>query len=234
MADVTDATFEHEVLERSREVPVIVDLWAPWCGPCKTLGPMLERAVAATDGGVVLAKVNVDENPQIAGSFRVQSIPAVFALRDGAVVNGFVGAIPEAQVQEFVASLAPQPSEVDLLVAQGDEASLRRALEIEPGHGRAVAELARLLLDRGDSAGALELLARVPETAEVRSLAAEARLLDRDVDLRSDVSTLLDSLLDRVRDDESARREFVDLLETLGPEDPRTAPYRKALAARLF
>jgi putative thioredoxin len=234
MADVTDATFEHEVLERSREVPVIVDLWAPWCGPCKTLGPMLERAVAAIDGGVVLAKVNVDENPQIAGSFRVQSIPAVFALRDGAVVNGFVGAIPEAQVQEFVASLAPQPSEVDLLVAQGDETSLRRALEIEPGHGRAVAGLARLLLDRGDAAGALELLARVPETAEVRSLAAEARLLDRDVDLRSDVSNLLDSLLDRVRDDESARREFIDLLETLGPEDPRTAPYRKALAARLF
>src|SRR5271170_7980240 len=104
MADVTDATFEQAVLERSREVPVVVDLWAPWCGPCQTLGPMLERAVAATNGDVVLAKVNVDDNPQIAASFRVQSIPAVFALRDGAVVNGFVGAVPEAQVQEFVAS----------------------------------------------------------------------------------------------------------------------------------
>ncbi len=234
MADVTDATFEQAVLERSREVPVVVDLWAPWCGPCQTLGPMLERAVAATDGEVELAKVNVDDNPQIAASFRVQSIPAVFALRDGAVVNGFVGAVPEAQVQEFVASLASPPSEVDLLVVQGDESSLRQALELEPGHAGAVTGLARILLEQGDSDGALEILARLPETAEVRSLAAEARLLAQDVDLGSDVSGLLDGLLDRVRDDEEARREFVDLLETLGPEDPRTAPYRKALAARLF
>ena len=234
MSDVTDATFEQAVLARSREVPVIVDLWAPWCGPCKTLGPMLERAVAATDGKVELAKVNVDDNPQIAGSFKVQSIPAVFALRDGAVVDAFVGAVPEAQVQAFVAKLAPAASEADLLVAAGDEASLRQALDLEPGHAGAVGGLARLLLDRGDAEGAAELLARVPETAELRALAAEARLLQQNVDLGTDVSELLDSLLDRVRADEAARREFVDLLETLGPDDPRTTRYRKALAARLF
>jgi putative thioredoxin len=195
---------------------------------------MLERAVEATDGAVELAKVNVDDNPQIAGSFRVQSIPAVFALRDGAVVNGFVGAIPEAQVNEFVDSLAPAPSEADQLVAAGDEASLHRALELDPGHAGAVTALARLRLDEGDPDGALELLARVPETAETRSLAAAARLADRQVDLGTDVTSLLDDLLARVRDDEDARREYVDLLETLGPEDPRTAPYRKALAARLY
>jgi putative thioredoxin len=164
----------------------------------------------------------------------VQSIPAVFALRDGAVVNGFVGAIPEAQVNEFVDSLAPAPSEADQLVAAGDAASLHRALELDPGHAGAVTALARLRLDEGDPDGALELLARVPETAETRSLAAAARLADRQVDLGTDVTSLLDDLLARVRDDEDARREYVDLLETLGPEDPRTAPYRKALAARLY
>ena len=234
MTDVTDATFEQAVLARSREVPVVVDLWAPWCGPCKMLGPMLERAVAATGGAVELAKVNVDENPQIAGSFKVQSIPAVFALRDGAVVDAFVGAVPEAQVNAFVAKLAPPASEADQLVAAGDEASLRRALGLEPGHTGAVVGLARVLVGRGDAEEALELLGRVPETAEIRALAAEARLLGKNVDLGADVSGLLDALLDRVRDDESARQEFVDLLETLGPEDPRTTPYRKALAARLF
>ncbi len=234
MTDVTDATFEQAVLARSREVPVVVDLWAPWCGPCKMLGPMLERAVAATGGAVELAKVNVDENPQIAGSFKVQSIPAVFALRDGAVVDAFVGAVPEAQVNAFVAKLAPPASEADQLVAAGDEASLRRALGLEPGHTGAVVGLARVLVGRGDAEEALELLGRVPETAEIRALAAEARLLGKNVDLGADVSGLLDALLDRVRDDESARQEFVDLLETLGPEDPRTTRYRKALAARLF
>jgi putative thioredoxin len=234
MIDVTDATFEQAVLVRSREVPVVVDLWAPWCGPCQTLGPMLERAVAATDGTVELAKVNVDENPQISASFKVQSIPAVFALRDGAVVDGFVGAVPEAQVQLFIDRLSPPPSEADELVMAGDEASLRQALELQPDHPGAVTALARLLLDRRDAAGALEILARVPETPDVRALAAEARLLDSDVDLGTDVGGLLDALLDRVRDDEAARREFVDVLETLGPDDPRTNRYRKALAARLF
>jgi putative thioredoxin len=234
MTDVTDATFEQAVLTRSRHVPVIVDLWAPWCGPCKALGPMLERAVAATDGSVELAKVNVDDNPQIAATFKVQSIPAVFALRDGAVVDGFVGAVPEAQVEAFVSKLMPAASEADLLADRGDEASLREALELEPGNVGAVAGLARLLLSRGDAEEAIELLARVPETAELRALAAEARLLDRQVDFAADVPGLLDSLLDRVREDEAARQEFVDVLEALGPEDPRTAHYRKALAARLF
>jgi len=234
MADVTDATFEQEVVARSSTVPVVVDLWAPWCGPCKTLGPILERAIDATDGAVELAKVNVDENPQVSASFQVQSIPAVFALRDGKVVDGFIGAVPEAQVVEFVNRLVPEPSEADQLVAAGDEASLRKALELEPDHPGAVAGLAAVLIDQGQPDEALQLMARLPETAELRALAARARLAGQEVSVGDDVTTLLDPLLERVRDDEAARQEFLDVLETLGPDDPRTAQYRKALAARLF
>ncbi|HVF13340.1 MAG TPA: thioredoxin domain-containing protein, partial [Acidimicrobiales bacterium] len=98
MVDVTDATFEHDVLDRSVEVPVVVDLWAEWCGPCRTLGPIIERVVAATDGRVELVKVDVDANPRISATFDVKSIPAVFALRDRRVVDSFIGALPEAQV----------------------------------------------------------------------------------------------------------------------------------------
>jgi putative thioredoxin len=234
MVDVTDATFQEAVLDRSADVPVVVDLWAPWCGPCRTLGPMLEDAVGATGGAVELAKVNVDENPQVAATFQVQSIPAVFALRDGKVVDGFIGAVPQAEVDAFVARLTPPPSEVDLLVANGDEASLRRALELERDHVGAVTALARLLVARGEPAEALELLGRVPETAEVRALAAEARLAARGDGVSGDVGARLDALLGRVRDDDDARQEFVDLLETLGPDDPRTPGYRRALASRLF
>jgi putative thioredoxin len=235
MIDVTDATFETAVIARSAEVPVVVDLWAPWCGPCKTLSPIIERVVANTQGAVELAKVNVDDNPRVSATFSVQSIPAIFALRDGKIVDQFIGALPEAGVAEFVARLAPPASEADLLVEAGDETSLRRALELEAGHPAAVAALARLLIDRGEPDQALEVLAKIAETPETRVLAAEARLVGRQVDLGSgDVDSLLDSLLERARDDQAARQEFIDVLETLGPDDPRTASYRKALAARLF
>ncbi len=233
--DATDATFEQDVLARSEQVPVVVDLWAPWCGPCRTLGPMLEKAVEAKDGSVELVKVNVDENPRISASFQVQSIPAVFALKDRQVVDGFIGAVPEPQVTEFVERLAPLPSEADTLVAAGDEASLRRALELEPDHPGAVVGLARLLVERGAPDEALPLLARIPETPESRQVAAEARLAAQQVEVPADgVDVLLDALLPKVKDDEQARQEFLDLLETLGPDDPRTTTYRRALATRLF
>ena len=235
MIDVTDATFEQDVLVRSEQVPVVVDLWAPWCGPCKTLGPILEKVVEARGGSVELVKVNVDENPRISATFQVQSIPAVFALRDRQVVDAFIGALPEAQVAEFVERLVPTPSEADMLVANGDELSLRRALDLQSDHPGAVVALARILVDRKEPDDALKLLARIPETPEVRQLAAEARLAAGAVEVPADgVDVLLDSLLARVKDDEAARQEYLDLLETLGPEDPRTTRYRKALAARLF
>ena len=235
--DVTDATFPTEVVERSRSVPVVVDLWAEWCGPCKTLGPILEQVVDETQGQVVLAKVDVDANRQTADAFQVQGIPAVYALPDGKIVDGFVGAQPEAEVRAFVARLLPTEEEDALakLLAQGDEASLRQVLDVEPGHAEAVVQLAELLVDRGDDAAtteALALLERIPESAETRRVAALARVGASVAG--DDVTAELDGLLDQVKADDDARQRYLDLLEVLGPDDERTAAYRKSLTNRLF
>ena len=235
MADVTDATFERDVLERSGQVPVVVDLWAPWCGPCRTLGPILEQVVGETHGAVELVKVNVDENPRVAATFGVRSIPAVYALRDRQIVDQFIGALPEDAVRQFVAGLAPAASEADRLVEAGDEASLRAALELEPDHPGAVVGLARLLVEQGDGERALALLARVPETAEVRRVAALARVGGPDAVPADDgIDARLDALLEHVRADDEARQEFLDLLELMGHDDPRTGRYRRAFASRLY
>jgi len=236
--DVTDATFGTEVMERSKSVPVVVDLWAEWCGPCRTLGPILEKVIGETGGKVVLAKVDVDSNPNIAQAFQVQGIPAVHALRDGRIVDGFVGAQPEAAVRRFVEGLLPSEKEsaLDQLVSAGDEASLRSALETEPGNEAAVVKLAELLVARGDEGDvdeALALLERIPESAEVRRVAALARVGSAGAGA-GDVGAELDSLLDRVKDDDEARQRYIDLLEVMGVDDPRTAGYRKALTSRLF
>jgi putative thioredoxin len=231
--DVTDETFQTEVIERSMTTPVIVDLWAEWCGPCKTLGPILEAVTDETGGKVVLAKVDVDANPQVAGAFKVQSIPAVFAVKDGAVVDGFVGAYPEHVIREFVNSLMPTEEEqtVALLIAAGDEASLRQALELEPGNEDAVCALAEVLVADGRNDEALSLLARIPESDRTRHIAASARVHLAPDD---DYDATLTALLDTVKTDDEARQQFVDILELMGPHDPRTAAYRKKLTARLF
>jgi putative thioredoxin len=231
--DVTDATFATDVIERSRHAAVVVDLWAPWCGPCRTLGPIIEKVVDETDGDVVLVKVNVDENPQIAGAFQVQSIPAVYALRDGAVVDGFVGAYPEQVVREFVNALRPtdEENEINELLAKGDEVSFRAVLDRKPGHEPAVIGLAEVLVADGRTDEALQLLNRIPESAETRRVAALARIGTQPDD---DYDARLAGLLDRVKADDEARREYVDILELMGPDDPRTASYRRQLTARLF
>jgi len=231
--DATDQTFQADVIERSKSVVVVVDLWAEWCGPCKTLGPILERVVAATGGKVVLAKVDVDANPAVARAFQVQSIPAVYALRNGQVIDTFTGALPEHQVSQWVAGLLPTgaQSAVAALLARGDEASLRQALELEPGNEDVVVALAQLLIVRTEITEALALLQRVPETDRVRKLAAEARLAFAPVD---DYDATLETLLASVKTDEDARRQFLDILETMGPGDPRTAQFLRRLTAQLF
>lgn len=235
--DVTDATFQAEVIDRSTQVPVVVDLWAEWCGPCKTLGPIIEKVVDATNGQVVLAKVDVDANPQIGQAFQVQSIPAVYALRDGKVVDGFVGAQPEQTVAAWVANLIPseEQSQVRSLLDAGDEASLRQALELEPDNAEAITALAALLVDSGEphaKAEALELLAKIPETPDTRLIAAQARAANPDVP--DDVESQLDALLGRVKEDDDARQTYVDMLELMGPTDPRTVEYRKKLSTALY
>ena len=234
MVDVTDATFQTAVIDRSHEVPVVVDLWAPWCGPCRTLGPIIEKVVADTDGKVELAKVDTDANPGVANAFQVQSIPAVYAMKDGKVVDGFIGAQPEWAVAEFVGKLVPteEQSEIDRLVEAGDETSLRAALELQSDHEGAVLALAELLAtsDRGDEA--LALLERIPPTGETRRVAALARAGADAVG--DDVDAKLETLLAKVKGDDVARQEFVDLLELLGPEDPRTATYRRRLTTALY
>lgn len=231
--DVTDATFQAEVVDRSFTVPVVVDLWAPWCGPCRTLGPIIEKVIDATAGKVVLAKVDTDQNPAISQAFQVQSIPAVYALKDGQVVNGFVGAQPEHVVQAFVDTLLPSEGEqtIATLLAEGTEGAYRAVLELEAGNEDAIVGLAELLVARGESEQALQFLGRIAETDRTRKVAAKARTrLSPD----DDHDATLTALLDRVKTDEDVRQQFVDILELMGPDDPRTASYRKQLTQRLF
>lgn len=218
------------------EVPVVVDLWAEWCGPCRTLGPILEKVVAGFEGQIELTKVDVDANPEISAAFRVQSIPAVYALRNRQVVDHFMGAVPEQQVRAFVTRLVPPVTEADRLVAAGDEESLRAALVLDPDHVGAINALSEVLVSRGEEGRqeALGLIARIPETAETRRIAAAARVGGAVPDDDDGHTAALDDLLERVKSDDAARQEFLDRLELMGPEDPRTAEYRKKLTARLF
>lgn len=208
--DVTDADFETAVLERSRQVPVVVDFWAPWCGPCRTLGPLLEALTAEHAGTFVLAKVNIDENPGLAAAFRIQSIPMVIAFRDGAVANHFVGALPEPGLRDFLAQLLPSEGEqlaragTDLLAGGklGEaEASFRQALERDPRTAEALIGLARILAERGEVDDALTLLGRVgpgPRSQEADRLAAALRIRQSgagdETELRARVDTHPDDL----------------------------------------
>jgi putative thioredoxin len=182
--DVAEADFERDVVQRSATTPVVVDFWAPWCGPCRTLGPLLERLAVEHGGAFVLAKVNVDEAADLAARHRVQSIPAVKGFRDGELVAEFVGAQPESVVREFLTSLLP--TDADRLVADAAdlpaadaEARLRQALDLDPRHERALLQLARRLSERDADGEALALLERIlphgPVAAEATRLAAVLR-----------------------------------------------------------
>ena len=233
MKDVTDGTFAVEVMDRSKEVPVVVDLWAPWCQPCKALGPILEKVVNSTEGKIDLVKINIDENPQVAQSFQVQSIPAVFGIKDGEVVDAFMGAKGEAEVTEFIEGLLPTGQEeiLDELLEDASEASLEEVLQAYPDHVEAVTKLAKIYVESNRSEEALDLLKKIPESAETRHIAAQARTGDIS---DSEVLKRLDELLLIVKGDDSAREEFVDLLDVLGPDNTEVANYRKKLSREIY
>jgi putative thioredoxin len=256
--DVTESTFQAAVIDRSHTVPVVVDFWAEWCGPCRQLGPVIERAVQAREGKIELAKVDVDSNQMIARTYRIQSIPAVKAFKDGKVASEFVGALPPAQVERFLDSLLP--SETDALVAAGDEQSLRRAVELEPSRADAAVPLARILHARGEDDEALKLLQSVPGSFAADGLSSRIRLEQAAAagngrgnatgsgapDLTDAFAALdagdheraLDLLIgaiataDGARDD--IRRIVVGVLDELGVENPLAREARRRLASALY
>ena len=187
--DVSEQDFEQSVVQRSHEVPVVIDFWAPWCGPCRALGPTLEKLAEEQQGKFILAKINIDENPMLAQAFQIQSIPAVKAVRNGALAGEFLGAQPEPNVRRFIEQL--MPSEAESLAqkaqrleeagkAQGAESLYRAALAKEANQPLALLGLARVLVQRGEENDAQTLLTRIPNTVPehpaAQQLLAQLRL----------------------------------------------------------
>jgi putative thioredoxin len=228
--DVTEDSFDTAVLERSREVPVVVDFWADWCGPCKALSPALEKAEAARAGKVVLAKVDVDSNQRLGAQFQVQGIPAVKAFRDGQVVDEFVGAVP---------------SRADQLLAAEDELSLREAAELEPARADIAVALAKARLERGAEAEALEAVEDHENDFAAAGIAARLRLIEAGVGReafaaldRGETARAVDLLLGEIESADDAtrdelRRAIVGVLSDLDPADPVARAYRRKLSTAL-
>lgn len=247
--DVDEATFATDVIERSAEVPVVVDFWAAWCGPCRQLGPAIEKAVNERAGRVELAKVDVDRNQQLAASFQVQGIPAVKAFRDGEVVDEFTGALPPAQIEAFLDRLVPSPEEeaAKAAVESGDEDALRAAVEADPRNAAAVAALAGILLGRGEAEEAARLTEPLAATDLVAGgLNARATLAGSDDPPvaafeawdRGDHDAAMEAIQAKVpgadpdRQD-LLRRVMVGWFTELGPESELASAHRRRLSSAL-
>ena len=217
--DVTEATFEKEVLERSLEVPVVVDFWAAWCAPCRSLGPILDKLATEADGGWVLAKVDVDSNRGLAAGFRVQGIPAVKAFKGGRLVAEFTGALPEPQVRQWLEQLGPTELELAVEAARTEDSedAWRKVIELDPNHAEARRELARFELERATTNGG-------PFADADRLMAA------------GDVEEAVDLMLARLNGEEreAARQHLLQLLDVLDAADPRALAARKKLALALY
>lgn len=245
--DIGEAEFSAQVLEASKTAPVVVDFWASWCQPCKTLSPILERAAADSEGAFTLAKVDVDANQRLAQAFSIQSIPTVIAFKDGRPVDMFTGALPEAQVRQFLSRLVPPASDDRVLAAEdlieagnvaGAENSLRALLDENPVNVEAALSLAGIMIEDGRTSEAIEILEKQAPTTEVKQMMAAARLIGSgEVDL-SDPEEALPRLLAAVGDGgserEKARLTMIDLFDLLGPEHELTVEYRRRLASALF
>jgi len=236
VADVTTANFMAEVVDASFDQPIIVDFWAPWCGPCKQLGPILEKVVRGANGAVRMVKLNIDENPEIATQMRIQSIPAVYAFKDGRPVDGFVGAQPESQVKQFVqrlggAAVGPSPVEQAMTMAKeavqnGDHASAAalysQILQREPDNAEAVGGLARAMIARGELDKATQVLAEAPaEIAKHAEIAAARSALELAEQAEKAQGSLggLRTRLDQNADDHEARLELATALFGAGERE---------------
>src|SRR3954469_229327 len=242
--DIGEDQFQTAVIDRSQVVPVVVAFWAPWCGPCRQLTPALERAAESRKGQVELVKVNTDDNQNISRALQIQGIPAVKAFKDGREVAQFVGAIPPAKVESFFDSLVP--SEAERLVGEGDEASLRRALELDPTRRDAKVKLAQILFDRGERDEALALVDGLDGDFAAEGLAARIRLEQEDQAYEQAFKLLdagsreqaLDALIaaiptgDGVKDD--IRRAVVGILATYEQGDATAREYRLKLSSALY
>jgi putative thioredoxin len=256
MVEATDANFADVVVEESKQRPVVVDLWAAWCGPCRTLGPILEKVAEDHGGEFLLAKLDVDANPYTAGQFGVQSIPTVVAFKDGRPIDGFVGAIPEPMVREFVGRLLPtdadrEAAEAETDAASGDaasaEAGFREALEQDANNRAARLGLARVLVQRGDEDEARQTLMPLLPDADADRLLAQLEIASwsriaepgtlasaKRLAAQGRWREALDGMLGALGDDPEARQAMLEVFSVLGDDDELVAEYRRRLASALF